>query len=107
MLFGISKTVFSIVDHITTMTIVELDFRSSSNRHSLARINVYADHFYSKLCAGISEKEMREMKLEIGHDIITSRSIIKKILDACLEHGYIMQHQDYLGYFVGIIILQT
>ena len=88
------------------MTIVELDFRYSGNRHSLAHVNVYADHFYSKLYAGISEKQMREMKLEIAHDIITNRSIIKKIWDACLEHGYIMKHQDYLGSFVGII-LQT
>jgi hypothetical protein len=89
------------------MTIVELDFRYSNNQRTLACVNVYALDFYSKLCAGISEEEMREMKIEIAHNIITNRSIIKKIWDACLEHGYIMQHQDYLGSFVGMIILQT
>jgi hypothetical protein len=87
------------------MTIVELDFLY--HRRSVARVNVYASDFYSKLCAGISEEEMLEMKIEIGHEVITNRSIIKKIWDVCHEHGYILQHCDFLGSFVGMIMIQT
>ena len=93
--------------HTVNMTILELDFRYSYYQHTLAHVNVYTSDFYSKLCAGISEEEMNEMKIEIDrYGIITNRSIIKKIWDACLAHGYIMGHQDFLGSYVGLIILK-
>ena len=97
--FGIGKTAFSIADHFVTMTIVELDFFSQG--HSVLRVNIHASSFYSKLCAGISDEEMDEMKIEIGDNIIMNMSIIKKIWNACLEHGYILQHYDFLVFFCG------
>ena len=70
----------------------------------MLRVNIPTSNFYSELCAGISDEEMDEMK--IRNDVITNKSIIKKIWNACLEHGYILQHYDFLGFYVGMIILK-
>ena len=88
------------------MTILELDFRCTYYHRTLTRIIVYTSDFYSKLCTEILEEEMCEMRREMErYGIITERPTIKKIWDACLAHGYIMDYQDFLGSYVGMIIL--
>ena len=85
------------------MTRVELDF--FHNQRSLIRVNIYAWKFYSELCEQITEREMKEMKLEIGDDEIVYKPIIKKIWDACIKHGYISRGKDYLEPQVNRITL--
>ena len=87
------------------MTIVELDF--FHNRRSLLRVNIYARKFYSELCAGITDKEMNEMKIQIADGVIVYKPIIKKIWDACIEHGYISHRNDYLECQVNRITLTS
>ena len=69
------------------MTWIELDF--FHNRRSLIHVNIYAWKFYSELCAEITEKEMKEMKIQITDDVIVYKPVIKKIWGACIKHGYI------------------
>ena len=87
---------------------LELDFRCIYYHRTLAHINIYTSDFYTKLCGGLSEFEMNVMKSEMErYGIITERPIIKKIWDACLALGYInLDYQDFLGSYVGTIILK-
>jgi hypothetical protein len=50
---------------------------------------------------------MKEMKLEIADDVIVYNPIIKKIWDACIKHGYILQRKNYLGSSVNRITLTS
>ena len=85
-----------------------INFCYSCNIHTLACVNVDVSDFYSKLCAEISEEEMCEMKTEITrYALITNRQTIKKIWDACLEHGYILPHNDYLGFYAYTLELSS
>ena len=85
------------------MTRIELDF--FHNRRSLIHVNIYAWKFYSELCAEITEKEMKEMKIQITDDVIVYKPVIKKIWDACIKHGYISHCKNYLGSQVNRITL--
>jgi hypothetical protein len=50
---------------------------------------------------------MDVMKKEIEkYGIITERPIIKKIWDALHKNGYVIDFQDFLGSYVGTIILK-
>jgi hypothetical protein len=92
--FGISKTVFSIADHfvtdqIITMTI-DLDFFSKGR--SVLSVNMCAVNINNKVCEKNSNEELdgaftRDEETE--DEIFTDTSVIKKIWNDCLEHGYI------------------
>ena len=43
---------------------------------------------------------------ETGNEIFTDKLFIKKIWNACLEHGYILQDYDILGLWVDKMILK-
>ncbi len=73
------------------------------------RVNMCASSFYDKLCAGISDEEMDTVITEdeeTGDEIFTDKTFIKKIWNACLEHGYISQNYDIMGLWVDKMILK-
>ncbi len=72
-------------------------------------VNMTASSFYDKLCAGISDEEMDTVITEdegTGDEIFTDKTFIRKIWDACLEHGYVLQNYDILGLWVDKMILK-
>ena len=70
----------------------------------MLRVNMCVSSFYSKLCEGISNEEMDAVIT--GDEIFTDKSFIKKIWNACLEHGYISRDYDILGLSVDKMILK-
>ena len=75
----------------------------------MLRVNMCASSFYDKLCVGISDEEMETVMTEdeeTGDEIFTDKLFIKKIWNACLEHGYILQDYDILGLWVDKMILK-
>jgi hypothetical protein len=83
--------------HTVNMTILGLDFRSIYYRRTLACV-MFIHRIFTL---------MHEMKNEIERfGIITNRSIIKKIWYVCVAHGYIMDYQEFVGSYVGMIILK-
>ena len=89
-----------------TMTI-DLDFFSEGR--IVLRVNMSASSFFDKVCAEISDEEMDVVTTEdeeTGDEIVTDKSFIKKIWNACLEHDYISQDYDILGLWVDKMILK-
>ncbi len=72
-------------------------------------VNMCASSFYDKLCAKITDEELDVVITkdeETGDEIFTNRTFIKKIWDACLEHGYISRNYDIMGSWVDKMILK-
>ena len=71
-----------------------------------------ASSFYDKVCAGISDEEIDFGDTviiedeETGDEIFTDKTFVKKIWNACLEHGYISRDYDILGLWVDKMILK-
>ncbi len=97
-------------DHFVTLTMtMTIDLNFFSNGRIVLRVNMCASSFYSKLCVGISDEEMDAVITEdeeTGDEIFTDKSFIKKIWNACLEHGYISRDYDTLGLWVDKLILK-
>ncbi len=73
------------------------------------RINLCASSFYDKLCARITDEELDAVTTkdkEGGDEIFINRTFIKKIWGACLEHEYVSQNYDFMGFFVDKMILK-
>jgi hypothetical protein len=86
---------------------IDVDFFSKGC--IVLRVNMCASSFCSKLCAGISNEELNAVVSEdeeTGDEIFTDKLFIKKIWNACLEHGYISQDYDILGLWVDKMILR-
>ncbi len=89
-----------------------IDLNFFSNRRIVLRVNMRASSFYDKVCAEISDEELHYGDTviigdeETGDEIFTDKSIVKKIWDACLEHGYISQDYDILGLWVDKLVLK-
>ena len=86
---------------------IDLDFFSKGR--IVLRVNMCASSFYDKLCVGISDEEMETVMTEdeeTGDEIFMDKLFIKKIWNACLEHGYISQDYDILGLWVDKMILK-
>ena len=88
------------------MLYIELNFRERFHHRTLLRIKLLTTDFYTKLCAQLSEPEMNVMKKEIEkYGIIMEKPVIEKIWNALPENGYISDFQDFLGHYIGMIIL--
>ncbi len=86
---------------------IDLNFFSSGR--IVLRVNMCASNFYSKLCAEISDEEMDAVITEdeeTGDEIFTDEVFVRKIWNACLDHGYISRDHDILGLWVDKMILK-
>ncbi len=89
-----------------------IDLSFFCNNRIVLRVNMCASSFYDKVCAGISDEEIDFGDTviiedeETGDEIFTDKTFVKKIWNACLEHGYISRDYDILGLWVDKMILK-
>ncbi len=89
-----------------------IDLSFFCNDRIVLRVNMCASSFYDKVCAGISDEEIDFGDTviiedeETGDEIFTDKTFVKKIWNACLEHGYISRDYDILGLWVDKMILK-
>ncbi len=101
-----ASSALSLILQRLTMTI---DLSFFHRGELVVRVNMTAVYFYDKVCEEIVDDEMDAVITEdeeTGDEILTDRTVIKKIWGGCLKYGYISQDHDILGLWVDKIVVR-
>ena len=89
-----------------------IDLLFIANNKLVARVNMCASSFESKILDRITEEELKEKftpipKVDDTEDeTFTCREFIEKVWDACVRHGYISQDFKLLGKFLDTLKIE-
>ena len=88
-----------------------IDLLFIANNKLVARVNMCASSFESKILDRITEEELEKctsiLKVDdTGVETFTCRECIEKVWDACVRHGYISQHFKLLGKFLDTLKIE-
>ena len=86
-----------------------IDILFYSEGELVARVNMCASSFDSKILSVFADDEIEKWIPIINYDdncVFTDKEFIRRVWNSCIQHGYVNEGFDTLGYFMDKMVIE-